>query len=122
VHLNPVRAGIVARAEDYPWSSYRCYISDEPNDLVDFPDIYYQLSKRPERQRQMVKEVTESKPRRQKYLSLMERRPDLTERIFYGSPRFVERMEKQYTALLDHLIQHRRAARPTRPSKKPRSD
>lgn len=26
IHLNPVRAGIVKRPEDYPWSSYRGYI------------------------------------------------------------------------------------------------
>jgi REP element-mobilizing transposase RayT len=26
IHLNPVRAGMVARPEEHPWSSYRCYI------------------------------------------------------------------------------------------------
>lgn len=26
IHLNPVRAGLAARPEDYPWSSYRNYI------------------------------------------------------------------------------------------------
>ncbi len=26
VHLNPVRAGLVARAEDYPWSGHRAYL------------------------------------------------------------------------------------------------
>lgn len=26
IHLNPVRAGIVARPEEYPWSSYQCFI------------------------------------------------------------------------------------------------
>ena len=26
IHLNPVRAGMVARPEDYPWSSYRGYV------------------------------------------------------------------------------------------------
>ncbi len=25
IHANPIRAGIVARIEDYPWSSYRFY-------------------------------------------------------------------------------------------------
>lgn len=29
IHLNPVRAGITARAEDYKWSSYRYYIGKE---------------------------------------------------------------------------------------------
>jgi len=33
LHLNPVRAGMVARPEDYPWSSYRGYIgqAEPPN-------------------------------------------------------------------------------------------
>ena len=30
VALNPVRAGMVARAEDWPWSSYRTMIGAEP--------------------------------------------------------------------------------------------
>ena len=34
IHLNPVRAGLVARAEDYRWSSARCWLErmaeDEP--------------------------------------------------------------------------------------------
>ena len=28
MHLNPVRAGMVAKPEDHPWSSYRSYIGD----------------------------------------------------------------------------------------------
>ena len=30
MHLNPVRAGMVAKPEDYQWSSYRSYIGDSP--------------------------------------------------------------------------------------------
>jgi putative transposase len=34
IHLNPVRAGLVERAEDYRWSSARCWLrrtaEDEP--------------------------------------------------------------------------------------------
>jgi len=30
VHGNPVRAGMVASPGDYPWSSYRFYVSEEP--------------------------------------------------------------------------------------------
>lgn len=29
IHLNPVRAGLVARPESYPWSSHRCYLGHE---------------------------------------------------------------------------------------------
>ena len=29
IHLNPVRAGMVTRPEDYPWSSHRAYLGKE---------------------------------------------------------------------------------------------
>jgi putative transposase len=35
VHLNPVRAGMVATPADYPWSSHRCYVG-----VVDVPWIH----------------------------------------------------------------------------------
>lgn len=35
LHLNPVRAGLVVRPEDYPYSSYRAYVSRGKDDLID---------------------------------------------------------------------------------------
>src|SRR5436305_4030184 len=35
IHLNPVRAKMVARAEDYPYSSQRAYLGIEPEGIVD---------------------------------------------------------------------------------------
>lgn len=35
IHLNPVRAHIVTRPEDYIWSDYRRLIRGEPDPLVD---------------------------------------------------------------------------------------
>ena len=35
VELNPVRAGLVARAEDWPWSSARAHLTGEGDQLVD---------------------------------------------------------------------------------------
>jgi putative transposase len=35
IHLNPVRAGIVLRPEDYAWSNYKRLISGEADPLVD---------------------------------------------------------------------------------------
>lgn len=61
MHLNPFRADIVAKAEDRSRSSYRAFVLDEPNDLVDFLQAYLQLSKRPERRRELMRMVTEDK-------------------------------------------------------------
>lgn len=35
IHLNPLEAHMVNKAEDYPWSSYRAYIFGEKNPHVD---------------------------------------------------------------------------------------
>ncbi len=44
IEANPVRAGVVDRAEQYPWSSYRAHGLGEPNDLVDRLIVYEELS------------------------------------------------------------------------------
>jgi putative transposase len=47
IHLNPVRAGIVRRPEDYIWSSYRDYIlGGGKKALTDSDDTLYYFSKR----------------------------------------------------------------------------
>lgn len=47
IHLNPVRAGIVQRPEDYNWSSYRDYIYRGRQDVItDTDDVLYLFSKR----------------------------------------------------------------------------
>jgi len=40
IELNPVKAGIVEKPEDYSWSSYRYYAMSEKNDLLT-QDIFY---------------------------------------------------------------------------------
>jgi putative transposase len=41
IERNPLRAEIVKKAEDYPWSSYRYYAFGEPDPLID-KDPYYE--------------------------------------------------------------------------------
>jgi putative transposase len=45
IHLNPLKAGLVDRLEDYPWSSYHAYVNGELQELINtkhllsyFPD------------------------------------------------------------------------------------
>jgi len=40
VELNPVRAGLVHRAEDYPWSSARSHVFDEQDPLLSKPALF----------------------------------------------------------------------------------
>jgi putative transposase len=39
IHLNPVRAGMVGRAEDHPHSSHRAYLGAEPAGIVDVDSV-----------------------------------------------------------------------------------
>jgi putative transposase len=43
VELNPTRAGMVTRPEDYRWSSYRFHASGEPDDLIVPHPLYLAL-------------------------------------------------------------------------------
>lgn len=47
IHLNPVRAGLVRRAEEFGWSSYREYLSGRNDGLVDKDETLGLFSKRP---------------------------------------------------------------------------
>lgn len=35
IHLNPLRAGMVDNPEKYPWSSYKAYLIDKPDGLIE---------------------------------------------------------------------------------------
>lgn len=61
IHLNPVRAGLVARPEDYPWSSYRSYIGlhSRPNWLrtkLILGSITANIEEAPRRYREFVED------------------------------------------------------------------
>lgn len=44
LHLNPVRAGLVKRPEEYPYSSYRSYITREKEEMVHRDRIWGMIS------------------------------------------------------------------------------
>ncbi len=83
--LNPVRAGIVRSAKDWPWSSYRHYAFGEPNDLVDSAQEYIALG-RTRMQRQIAYRQLFAQPLS---ASLRVRRPDLVEGGFIGDDAWV---------------------------------
>ncbi len=46
IHLNPVRARLVEKPQQYPWSSYRSYVREVKDPLVDRDFLLAQLSKK----------------------------------------------------------------------------
>jgi REP element-mobilizing transposase RayT len=66
IHLNPVRAGMAERPEDYPYSSLRCYLFPKEETLV-FRDLIWDMisgerSKAPQRYGQFVASALLEKP------------------------------------------------------------
>jgi putative transposase len=43
VELNPVKAGMVEKAEDYDWSSYKVKIGEQANDWLNYDPCYQGL-------------------------------------------------------------------------------
>lgn len=60
IELNPVRAGICARPEDYPWSSYRHHIGLEPDPTIFDHDLYWRLGNTPFDREAAYKALVES--------------------------------------------------------------
>jgi putative transposase len=105
IEANPLRAQLVERAEDYPWSSYRAHGLGEPNELLDRLITYEQLSPYPAvRLRKWAEQV--HRPLPESTLTAI-RRSNESGRPF-GDPRWVERLANKLD--LDLTI---RRARPT---------
>jgi putative transposase len=47
IELNPVRAGIVDKPADYPWSSYAHHIGIKPDSLINDHSLYWRLGNTP---------------------------------------------------------------------------
>lgn len=89
VELNPVRAGIAARPEEYKWSSYPVYINRRGSDLVDLDPEYLGLHEKESERIETYREYVET--------GIGERRS--VERFFkegvYGSKKFIENMRTE---------------------------
>jgi putative transposase len=59
IERNPVRAGIVRRAEDYSWSSYRHYAFGQPDMLVDDSPYFEPLGNSPETRQSSYREFVQ---------------------------------------------------------------
>lgn len=109
IEANPLRAKIVARAEDYRWSSYRVHGLGEADELVDRLVTFDELGAYPAvRQRRWAQKVHRAlEPER-----LAEIRRSVATGLPYGSQRWVERLSKRLD--LDLTIRPRGRPRKTK--------
>jgi putative transposase len=79
--LNPVRAGVARRPEDWPWSSYAALVGKAaPRPFVDDAWLLEQLDSQPERARRLIRELVEEE------LELDRAGPKPKPRLVLGSP------------------------------------
>lgn len=90
IHLNPVRAKIVARPEDYPWSSYRGYVHGS-DDLL-FADTILGMIGSPGKVREQYQRFVSAKLDDYQY-SLEEK---IAEGDILGSMDFVREIQATY--------------------------
>ena len=84
IDLNPVRAGMVRKAKDYAWSSYRYYAYGEHDDLIDPAPEYLGLSKVAAVRRKIYQQlVTKLVARGERKL------PEMTNWYYIGDPAWV---------------------------------
>ena len=89
IEANPLRAGVVKRAEDYLWSSYRAHGAGEPDPYLDALVTYDQLSPYPRvRQRQWAQTV--HLPQEERELAAIRR--SAATGLPYGSEAWVKRL------------------------------
>ncbi|MBL7141780.1 transposase [Patescibacteria group bacterium] len=85
IELNPVRAGMAKRPEEYKFSSYRFYVLGEENELLDSDPLFLGLS-------------SVEKERRESYKEFAVPKEVIQEKFkgpFWGSKEFVEKMKKR---------------------------
>ncbi len=88
IELNPVRAGICARPEDYLFSSYRYYACGMKNQLITINPIYNRLSDKEDHRRKLYRKF------------VVDPTSISTEKIrrflFIGAEDFLRKMEKEF--------------------------
>ena len=113
IDMNPVRAGLVKRPEDYRWSSHRHHALGEPNELIDHHDLYENLgdsaAERQDVYRTFVRQRMEEEAAEHEAL--------LETLLFVGSEDFVTRIlarygqkiQSRYRAVVNQLREFRKA-------------
>lgn len=105
IELNPVRAGIVRRSRDYPWSSFPQRMGDSDEDWIDRDPCYLALgSSEKDRRRRYRRFLDEAIPAGEwDFMRKNVQRGQLT-----GSGRFVDDVE----AITGRRLEHRGRGRP----------
>ena len=93
IELNPVRAHIVNRPEQYPWTSYHHLALGKDDQLLDQHDLYVDFGKTSDtRQHKYTQFVMDELPSALKGQSMK-----FSERQLYGTTKFIETMREKFS-------------------------
>ena len=90
LELNPVRAGMVNRPKEYPWSSYKANAHGKKDDLVDVHIIYDNLSS-DENVRKEYRHFVQDMLKKNNAMS-----GEMDRRTIYGGGDFIRRVHKKF--------------------------
>ena len=107
IELNPVRAGMVERPEDYKWTSYRAHAHGAADGLIQDHEEYLALGPTPEARHEAYRALFRA---HLDPASLAELRTMLNQELVTGSDRFKEEVE----AMLSRRVRPGKRGRPKR--------
>ena len=110
IELNPVRAGIVRRAEDYPWSSHTAHISEVPSSLIVDHPLYVAMGKDAEERALAYRELFRDQVDDEDDLKMI--RSEANRSGVLGGERFKDEIE----VTLDRRVRRGKAGRPPKQS------
>lgn len=100
IHLNPVRAGIVKKPQDYPWSSHNVFRNKESLkeilDIIDKDFVLAQFSKYPEKQSKLYENFVLSGMK----VDMNEILPKPAWNMVIGSDKFIHQIERKFKKIL----------------------
>jgi len=88
IERNPIRAGLVKKAEDYPYSSFKYYAYGDSDGLIDRDPFYDNLGKNnSERQKEYQRLILQEDNRINKHI---------LNNFFLGNKKFITEMERKF--------------------------
>jgi hypothetical protein len=103
VHLNPVRAGLVGHAGDYPYSGHRAYLGGAPTDLLDPTFVLSLVGGASGYTRLVANEAEGEEPRAPAQVTAQSHLVELAERLPTGPPKPCEPLEQALRHLAHRL-------------------
>jgi len=107
IELNPVRAGMVRRPGEYPWSSYQANAVGEENSLIAHHECYLALGRTADARRSAYRDLFEHR-------SMREQVQEIRAALQTGTPLGNDRLRERIEGALNRKVGQARRGRPAK--------